>query len=110
MAHVRRAMMDQAESMPPRDPPEEPSLVDLHLAAEIGLLGEVIATAGTHSGPLTEAELDAALGLHEAPQRRYAREGPPAPASEREPDGMAAGVGINAPVRGDDLEKPQPTS
>lgn len=110
MAHVRRAMMNQAESMPPRDPPEKPSLVDLNLAAEIGLLGEVIATAGTHSGPLTEAELDAALGLRETPLPRCSSEGPPEPALQREPHGIAAGVGVNAPVRGDDLEKPQPTS
>lgn len=59
----KRTLMNQADSMPTRDPPEEPSLVDLHLAAEIRLLGEVIAAAGPHSGPLTEAELDAALGI-----------------------------------------------
>jgi hypothetical protein len=69
MAHVAGALVSQAESMPTRDPPEKPSLVDRHLAAEIRLLGEVIATAGTHSGPLTEAELDAALGLAETPQQ-----------------------------------------
>jgi hypothetical protein len=70
-------LMNQAESMLPRNPPEKPSLVDLHLAAEIHLLGEVIATAGTHPGPLTEAELDAALGLADTPQRAPGDHGAP---------------------------------
>lgn len=61
--------MNQADWMSTRDPPEGSSLVDLQLAAEIRLLGEVIAAAGPHTGPLTEAELDAALGLEETPQR-----------------------------------------
>jgi hypothetical protein len=77
MGHVRRALMNQAGFMTTREPPEKPSLVDLHLAAEIRLLGEVIATAGTHSGPLTEAELDAVLRLADTPQQAPDDEGPP---------------------------------
>jgi len=73
----RRTRMNQAESMPTRDPPKEPSLVDLHLAAEIRLLGDLIAAAGPHSGPLTQAELDAALGLGHAPERALGDQGPP---------------------------------
>ncbi len=69
--------MNQAESMPTRDPPKEPSLVDLHLAAEIRLLGDVIAAAGPHVGPLTQAELDAALGLGHTPERALGDQGPP---------------------------------
>ncbi len=69
-------LMNQAESVPTRDLPEKPSLVDVHLAVEIRLLGEVIASAGTHTGPLTEAELDAALGLADTPQRAPGDHGP----------------------------------
>ncbi len=77
MAHVSRALMNHAESMRTRDPPEKPSLVDLQLAAEIRLLGDVIAAAGPHVGPLTQAELDAALGLGHTPERALGDQGPP---------------------------------
>jgi len=43
-------------------------LVDLDLVDEIHLLGEVITAAGPHPGPLTGAELDAALGICNPPQ------------------------------------------
>jgi hypothetical protein len=69
--------MKQAGSMPTRDPPEKPSMVDLHLAAEIRLLGDVMATAGTHSVPLTKAELDEALGLGDTPPRAPGDQGAP---------------------------------
>jgi len=53
----------QAEPVPTRDPADQPTLVDLDLADDIHLLGEVITAAGPHPGPLTGAELDAALGI-----------------------------------------------
>lgn len=40
-----------------------PTLVDLDLAEDIQLLGEVITPGGPYPGPLTGAELDAALGI-----------------------------------------------
>ena len=42
--------------------PDEP-LVDTTLAAEIALLGEVMAVAAAAGPTLTQAEVDAALGL-----------------------------------------------
>ncbi len=54
--------------MPSRDPADQPTLVDLELADDIHLLGEVITAAGPHPGPLTGAELDAALGICDPPQ------------------------------------------
>jgi hypothetical protein len=40
----------------------ETRLTDEPLAAEIELLGEVIAAAGTHAGQLSTAEIDEVLG------------------------------------------------
>ena len=37
-------------------------LTDVRLAAEIELLGEVIAVVAEHEGPLSEEEVDAVLG------------------------------------------------
>jgi hypothetical protein len=54
--------------------PDEP-LVDADLAAEIALLGEVIAAAAAAAGPsLSPAEIDAALGLASAEQGEGAAE------------------------------------
>jgi hypothetical protein len=63
LAHAKRAVMNQAEGVPTRDASDEQTLTDPHLAAEIELLGEVIAAAGLHLGPFTGSELDAVLGL-----------------------------------------------
>jgi hypothetical protein len=41
----------------------EPELTDENLQSEIELLGDVIAAASLSQRPLTEAELDEALGL-----------------------------------------------
>ncbi len=59
--------MMQADPVPTRDPPDQPTLVDLDLADDIHLLGEVITAAGPNPGPLTGAELDAALGICDPP-------------------------------------------
>ncbi len=63
MARAKLPVMMQAEPVLTRDPPNEPTLVDRDLADDIHLLGEVITAAGPHPGPLTSAELDAALGI-----------------------------------------------
>ena len=47
--------------MVPTNPDEQ--LVDADLAAEIALLGEVIAAAAAAEHPLSPSEVDAALGL-----------------------------------------------
>ena len=54
--------------MVPTDP-DEP-LVDTDLAAEIALLGDLMAAAAASARTLSEAEVDAALGL--APHARGA--------------------------------------
>ena len=46
----------------PTDRGEDSRLTDQRLAAEIELLGRVIAIAAEHDDRLTEAELDDALG------------------------------------------------
>ena len=45
--------------------PGEIRLTDEPLAAEIELLGEVIAVAATHPGSLTPDQVDDVLGVHE---------------------------------------------
>ena len=46
----------------PTDRAEDSRLTDARLAAEIELLGRVIAIAAEHDGRLTDAEVDEALG------------------------------------------------
>jgi hypothetical protein len=48
--------------------PGETRLTDEPLAAEIELLGEVIAVAATHPGSLTPDQVDDVLGVHEDQQ------------------------------------------
>jgi hypothetical protein len=46
----------------------ETALTDVRLAAEIELLGEVIAVVGDHDGPLTADEVDQVLGANDSPE------------------------------------------
>jgi hypothetical protein len=57
-----------ARSVPREGRPDVPDLVDLQLAGEIQLLGEVIAAAGAHPWRLTVMELDVALGISDIPR------------------------------------------
>ena len=54
--------------------PDEP-LVDTTLAAEIALLGEVMAVAAAAGPTLSQSEVDAALGLSDPPPDRGDRGG-----------------------------------
>ena len=55
---------EQTKTMVPTDP-DEP-LLDQVLADEIALLGDVMAAVAAADRPLSEAEVDAALGLASA--------------------------------------------
>jgi hypothetical protein len=58
--------------------PDNP-LTDPTLAEEIALLGDVMAGAADAGRPLSQAEVDQALGLTTPESRVHGRSGPPVP-------------------------------